>query len=179
MTIPSEALKICGTCKAEKPLSEYYIRSNGYPHSSCKACFIAKNKARRTGANRAKVLAMDNRSMKLLRAKVRDQVFNAYGGYKCVCCGETEPKFLTLDHIDNDGGKFRKEMLGKRTHAGYHTYRWLLKHGCPPTVQVMCMNCQHGKLMNNGICPHQRTRNDYPGREYGQAAGSAEPLAIG
>ena len=22
----------------------------------------------------------------------------AYGGYKCTCCGETEPKFLSIDH---------------------------------------------------------------------------------
>jgi hypothetical protein len=43
-------------------------------------------------------------------------------------------------------------------------------------VQVLCMNRQHGKLMNNGICPHQGTCNDYPEREYSQAAGSAAPL---
>jgi len=27
--------------------------------------------------------------------KMRDQVFNYYGGYLCRCCGETEKKFLT------------------------------------------------------------------------------------
>lgn len=177
MTIPSEALRKCKTCGAEKPLTEFYLHSNGvHRMGTCKVCAIAKNKARRNGSGRAKVLAMDSAALRLLRKRIRDQVFAAYGGYKCVCCGESEPRFLTLDHINNDGGKFRKESLGKRTAAGYHTYRWLLRNGCPPDVQVMCMNCQHGKAMNNGICPHQRTSNDYPAREYGQVAGSAAPL---
>ena len=180
MTIPSEALKKCKTCGAEKPVTEFYFHSNGINRmGSCKVCAIAKNKARRTGPERARVLSMDNITLRALRSRTRDNVFAAYGGYVCVCCGETEPKFLTLDHINNDGGKFRKETLGTRTAAGYHTYRWLLKNGCPPVVQVMCMNCQHGKLMNNGVCPHRGTSNDYPAREYGQVAGSAAPLPRG
>ena len=122
---------------------------------------------------------MDNASLRAKRKEVREKVFAAYGGYKCVCCGETEPTFLTLDHIDNDGGEFRKKELGNRTMAGYHTYRWLMQNKFPKTVQVMCMNCQHGKLMNNGICPHQETCNDYPAREYSQVAGSAAPLERG
>ena len=174
MTIPNEALKVCGDCGTEKPLAEFYIRSNGYAHGACKPCYKAKVKARKIGPDRARVLEMDNRAMKLKRAETRNRVFAAYGGYRCVCCGESEPTFLTLDHINNDGGEFRKRVLGKRTMAGFHTYRWLLRNGCPPVVQVLCMNCQHGKLMNKGVCPHQRTSNDYPAREYGQVAGSAQ-----
>ncbi len=176
MAIPSEVLKVCKICGAEKPLTEYYPKPGGWYYGYCKTCAIAKNKARRSGPERVRVLAAENRSAKEVRRKVRDKVFAAYGGYRCVCCGETQPKFLTLDHINNDGGEWRKQVLGKRTHAGYHTYRWLLRNGCPPGVQVLCMNCQHGKLVNNGICPHQETCNDYPAREYGQVAGSASPL---
>lgn len=80
--------------------------------------------------------------------------------------------FLTLDHIDNDGGEFRKKELGRRTAAGIHTYRWLKRNGYPDGIQVLCMNCQHGKRMNGGVCPHG-TCNDYPEREYAQAGGSA------
>jgi hypothetical protein len=176
MTIPSEALKVCAKCGEPKERADFYVRTNGFLQSACKACLIAKNKARRNGPDRETVLAAESRSAKAVRARTRDKVFMAYGGYRCVCCGETEPLFLTLDHINNDGGEFRKRELGKRTMAGYHTYRWLLRNGCPPVVQVLCMNCQHGKLMNNGICPHQGTCNDYPEREYSQAAGSAAPL---
>lgn len=176
MATPSETLRTCTICGADKPTSEYYAKKGGWYYGYCKACAIAKNKARREGPERKRVLAQENASMKVIRAKTRDAVFAAYGGFKCACCGETEPKFLTLDHINNDGGEWRKRVLGARTHAGYHTYRWLLKNGCPSGIQVLCMNCQHGKLTNGGVCPHQRTSNDYPAREYGQATGSAAPL---
>lgn len=179
MTTPNEALRKCSKCGEEKPLSGFYIRSNGYPQNECKPCYIARTRARRFGPDRERVLAMESASNRVLRRRTRDKVFAAYGGYKCVCCGEREPLFLTLDHINNDGGEFRKRVLGRRTMAGVHTYKWLLKNGCPPVVQVMCMNCQHGKLMNGGVCPHERTRNDYPEREYAQAGGSAQPLIEG
>ena len=162
MTIPSEVLKKCGNCGTEKPLAEFYIRSNGKPHSACKPCYREAVTARRHGPEKASILLKNRISSRKHRKKVRDQVFKGYGGYKCVCCGETEPMFLTLDHINNDGAEFRTKHFGNRTSAGYHTYKWLIKNNFPDDVQVMCMNCQHGKLMNNGICPHQKTCNDYP-----------------
>ena len=39
------------------------------------------------------------------QAVCREQVFEAYGGYKCNCCGESEPMFLSIDHIDNNGAE--------------------------------------------------------------------------
>ena len=89
-------------------------------------------------------------------ARIKDAVFNAYGGYKCACCGETERAFLSLDHVNNDGTAHRK---GERKHC-MHIYRWAIAHGFPDRLQVLCMNCNWGKRMNNGICPHQTTRND-------------------
>lgn len=177
MATPSEALRKCKKCGAEKPSSDYYVRTDGRLHLECKTCYIARVKARRFGPDRERVLAAERKGQGAKRRELRERVFAAYGGYRCVCCGETEPTFLTLDHINNDGGEFRKRELGRRNAAGVFTYAWLLRNGCPPTVQVLCMNCQHGKLMNGGICPHQRTSNDYPAREYGQATGSAAPLS--
>lgn len=177
MAIPSEALKPCSKCGSEKPIAEYYIRKNGKPHAHCKTCYKANVKARRYGPDRARVIELENRWSRQWRRQLRDRVFAAYGGYRCACCGETQPEFLSLDHIANDGAEFRRRVLGGRTKAGVPTYQWLLRNGFPPGVQVMCMNCQHGKRMNGGICPHQRTCNDYPAREYGQAAGSAAPLS--
>src|SRR6266567_4357200 len=37
-----------------------------------------------------------------LKAKLRREVLAAYGG-KCVCCGESHPEFLAIDHVNNDG----------------------------------------------------------------------------
>lgn len=177
MTTPNEALKICRKCGESKPLSGFYLRASGRYHGACKDCFIKKQKSRRFDGNREAFLENERQWTKEYRAQLRDETFAAYGGYVCACCGETERSFLTIDHINNDGAKFRKNVLGNRGFAGYHTYRWLRANGYPQDgLQVLCMNCQQGKKLNGGICPHQRTCNDYPAREYGQAAGSAAPL---
>ena len=108
---------------------------------------------------------------KRLDAILKNEVFMAYGGWVCACCGETERSFLTIDHMLNNGSKLRREGV-----HGHSTdfYRWLKKSGFPPDFQVLCMNCQFGKRMNKNVCPHQVRRNDYPEREYAQAGGSAE-----
>ncbi len=99
-----------------------------------------------------------------LTKNLRQDVFDAYGGTVCCCCGETEPKFLSIDHIDNDGAEMRKS--GKHSRGGTAFYQWLRKSGFPKGFQVLCMNCNVGKHRNDGICPHQSgTCNDYPGRE--------------
>lgn len=87
------------------------------------------------------------------QAVCREQVFAAYGGYKCNCCGESEPMFLSIDHIDNNGAEERKS--GQYAGSGYGFYRWLRKSGFPPGYQVLCMNCNTGKHKNGGVCPHQ------------------------
>ncbi len=43
--------------------------------------------------------------------RLKDDIYKAYGGYVCTCCGETRELFLTLDHINNDGAEHRKQLL--------------------------------------------------------------------
>lgn len=86
---------------------------------------------------------------------VKDKVFEHYGGYACCCCGEKTRCFLTLDHINNDGAKHRRE-LGKSSSAGKGLYMWIIRNNYPPLFQVLCANCNLGKKMNNGICPHKQ-----------------------
>jgi hypothetical protein len=89
--------------------------------------------------------------------RCRNEVFAAYGGHVCNCCGETEPMFLSIDHVHNDGAKERKSGLYTN---GTGFYTWLRKNKFPPGYQVLCMNCQIGKHKNGGVCPHQRRCND-------------------
>lgn len=89
---------------------------------------------------------------KSFRTRLKDECFAAYGGYKCVCCGEEVKTFLTLDHINNDGNKHRKE-IGIR--GGIGIYTWLRRNNFPEGFQVLCFNCNHGKQLNGGICPHK------------------------
>jgi hypothetical protein len=88
-----------------------------------------------------------------VQAACKDQVFNAYGGYICKCCGEDEPMFLSIDHIDNNGATERKSGLYRGSGTAF--YQWLRKQKFPSGYQVLCMNCQIGKHKNGGVCPHQ------------------------
>lgn len=87
------------------------------------------------------------------------EVYNAYGGAQCACCGEAELKFLTLDHINNDGNKHRKEISGK-TRDSRMVYYWLKRNGFPPGYQILCYNCNCGKSRNKGICPHKEEKEN-------------------
>lgn len=157
MTIPNQDLKRCSKCKEAKPKTGFYKNGSGYLLAECKKCTIARSKER---SQRPEVRKKENEDIRKRRMRIKDAVFAAYGGYKCVCCGETEKLFLSLDHINNDGAKHRKSISGKRTTAGAPFYAWLLRNNFPNGIQVLCMNCQHGKRMNNGVCPHQVRCND-------------------
>jgi hypothetical protein len=90
------------------------------------------------------------------RDALRDEVYAAYGGYECACCGEKERMFLTLDHIKNDGAAHRKEIFGKRGQNNTPQFhKWLKNHAFPEIVQVLCYNCNAGRHRNGGVCPHK------------------------
>ena len=49
------------------------------------------------------------------------------------------------------------------TDAGIKTksskfYLWLKRNNFPPGYQVLCWNCNCGRSINNGICPHKTER---------------------
>lgn len=83
------------------------------------------------------------------RAKLKREVVDHYGG-KCSCCGETEITFLSLDHVNNDGAEERRRITSG-TNMWYHAR----KEGYPDRYQVLCFNCNHGRFINGGVCPHQ------------------------
>lgn len=75
----------------------------------------------------------------------------AYGSI-CACCGETDHIFLSIDHINDDGAEHRKQ-----TGQGIDgLYRWLKDNQYPEGFRVLCHNCNHGRYLNGGICPHEQ-----------------------
>src|SRR5438309_228735 len=78
------------------------------------------------------------------RTRLRDEVFAQYGK-SCRCCGESDTRFLTLDHIHNDGAEHRRRLmqsapLGKRGDgrgSGANFYAWLKRNGFPSGLQVL------------------------------------------
>ena len=170
-------MKRCNICKQEKPLTEFYSSKRfrvkqgtkvHYTTPECKPCYMIRTKAYYQ-ANKGILRPKENASNRQKRARVKEAVFGAYGGYVCACCGVGEKAFLTLDHIENDGAQNRRKIAGKRHAAGYTTYDWIVKNGFPSGFQVLCMNCNFGKRMNKGVCPHQVRCNDYS-QEVGASA---------
>ena len=127
--------KYCVKCKTIINISaKPYIIKNGRGYYFCKSC--------------------GNSRMKNYYQKVKMVVFKHYGN-KCICCGETNLLFLTIDHINNDGNVHRWPG-GKRIN-GIMLYSKIKTANFPKTYQILCMNCNFGKRMNGGVCPHTTT----------------------
>jgi len=69
-------------------------------------------------------------------AALKIDVFSHYApDLKCVKCGFSDLRALSIDHIYGNGAKHRKQI-------GSVIYRWLKKNNYPPGYRVLCMNCQ-------------------------------------
>lgn len=101
---------------------------------------------------------------KLQYRKTKTEVLMYYGNGKlvCVCCGEKELKFLTLDHII----PFNKKEGRIRKLSGFSLYRNLKLNNFPSGFRTLCFNCNSGRALNNGICPHEEKRKAEIQRPY-------------
>ena len=77
-------------------------------------------------------------------AERRELIFSLYGDV-CACCGEANKKFLSLDHINNDGYK-------ERTRGRICTEK-------RDDLRILCMNCNWGRARNEGTCPHEQQKS--------------------
>jgi len=85
--------------------------------------------------------------------KLRREVIEHYGA-KCICCGESQYEFLTLDHKNNDGHIERKVYKNSQTSIMAR----VKKANFPNRYQILCYNCNHAKA-NLGVCPHQKGKS--------------------
>jgi hypothetical protein len=151
-------MKVCRDCGERKEDKDFNVDGEGYQYQPCKTCCGKRNKEWRNkhvehlksymkewiDNNRDKHNSYNRNRNK----KLKDSVL-AYYGNKCICCGETEPKFLTIDHVLNDGAAHRKEVHGDKI------YSHIIKANFPDTFQILCWNCNLGKHINGGVCPHK------------------------
>jgi hypothetical protein len=109
--------------------------SPGTKYGKCQECLVK---------NRPKT----NSLTKEYYVKCRHLALEHYGA-KCICCGETEEKFLHLDHKDNDGKEHRIQIKGVLS-------QWLVTNNFPTDyeIQILCANCHNAKSFY-GSCPHQ------------------------
>lgn len=138
----------CRKCLAQLVRGQNWATCRAKRHDKqCDGCYRADQRARYV-ADREKRQEWQRTYIQ----KLRSDVLAAYGG-ACACCGETEPDFLTIDHVNNDGAAHRR-ALG--TNSGHQVYRWLRDRGFPKEgFQLLCWNCNASKA-HRGSCPHQR-----------------------
>ena len=92
---------------------------------------------------------------KRYRHRIKD-IINQHYGNICNCCGESNPLFLTLDHVNNDGNKQRAMFTSEMNL--YIDVAVKIKRGDAPTdLRILCYNCNCGRQRNNGICPHEES----------------------
>jgi len=97
--------------------------------------------------NKEKLLIKNREYHKKYREKAKRLVFEHYGN-KCACCGESNIKFLSIDHINGGGTKHKKQTYSKNA-------LWIVKNNFPKGFQILCFNCNWGKYNNGGVCPHK------------------------
>jgi hypothetical protein len=137
----------CRSCSGPGPFQKQTRLCNG-----CRADAKRAREAADPGGREAR-LARGRLYAAQVQARRRAKAIEAYGG-RCVCCGESEPVFLALDHVKGDGKAHRATIGGGTPNM----YRWAERNGYPPTLQLLCHNCNMAKSYNPGGCPHQIRR---------------------
>jgi hypothetical protein len=160
--------KVCVRCKIKKDIHNFgvLIKNEDGHNNRCKSCCQELRKASyRRCVNkkgyRAKLaknskIRYDNNPVKArqlaksYREKLRIEFIKEYGGC-CICCGEKEIAFLTLEHANRDGAAHRKLF-----HTSSGQLADLRKRGWPKgEYTILCFNCNRA-TWELGICPHKK-----------------------
>lgn len=99
--------------------------------------------------------------------KLKQQFLEMYG-HVCACCGEFNPKLLTIDHVQNDAKDTRYSiefmirvdpktpMPILKTKTTPYFLKDAIKEYRPDYYQILCFNCNCARAHNFGICPHKQ-----------------------
>ena len=126
-------IKKCNKCKKNKPVDDFYWRSNygiPHPHSPCKDCHNEDSRKRNK------------------KYRYDALMYYSNGKLKCDCCGENIYEFLAIDHIKGGGNKHRKKMTEM-------IYTFLRRNNYPDGYRVLCHNCNQA-IGYYGKCPHKK-----------------------
>ncbi len=141
-------MKKCSKCNRYKPKNLFHKGKN---YKDGLVCWCHSCRKEYYQQNKEKIRVGD----RIRNLKVKSKVMEHYGG-ECICCGETILAFLTIDHIVGNGNKHKKEI---GVSSGKDFYYWLIKNNFPGGFQVLCFNCNCGRQVNSGICPHKEGRS--------------------
>jgi len=139
------------TAKEKEAMREYYQKNK--MHLLVKAREYAathpRNRKAYAAVYRNKYRERLNAQIVAYQRSVKLAVYDAYGN-ACKCCGESEPKFLGIDHRLNNGAAEKKVFRNTS-----NLLRHIQKNNYPADYQLLCHNCNLGRYLNGGTCPHQ------------------------
>ncbi len=143
--------RLCSGCSSDIPVGTHH-------GSKCNDCYnkVAVEKYHALiKSDPEKVKKYREREKERVRAQRVSVLTHYCGGLKpfCVCCGESEIKFLCIDHINGGGNKHRREIFG--TSRSGNLSIWLFNNKFPEGYQILCHNCNMAKGAY-GECPHRR-----------------------
>ncbi len=141
----------CETCHAKHLEYQKTAKQKALDAGLCRTCLI--NILDNNSQQCLKCKSKNNKRGKENYQKVKSECIQSYGE-KCVCCGETNIKYLQLDHINNDGGKHRNEIG-----AGINVLKWAKKNSFPKSLQLLCANCHQAKTIYGGCTLDDHEKN--------------------
>lgn len=125
---PNNLRLLCFNCNCAHNMTYYKLIIKEY--INCKYC-NSDYKIRK------KVCAKCRYKIKFnYRIDLKREIYDVYGG-ECKC-GCNQYRFLTIDHINNDGASHRRKI-------GFDIYNWLKSNNYPKEYQLLCYNCNYLK----------------------------------
>src|SRR5271156_2988917 len=123
--------KICICCEREKTVEKFRLTKE-WRGRMCSACIATRQ-----------------------RAQLRLELFAAFD-WKCSCCGEGHPQFLSLEHIHGVGsGNSYRHKIGLKSKQSYlQIYQAKRENWDKTKYELLCMNCNFAKG-HFGQCPHR------------------------
>jgi len=116
---------VCSKCNMDLDINKFKLEDGKIRNYTCKKC-IARS----------------------YRSKMKLDMLEGLGNV-CACCGEDNPVFLTLDHINNDGHTHRETLKDHQIIAEARRENWP-----KDKYQILCMNCNFAKG-HYEECPHK------------------------
>ncbi len=138
-------MTVCNKCQTILTDKNWSPSTKNRFHNICKHCeYLYRKQFKPSKKEDPEKWQYQNDLTKLDKIFTRLEMIKAYG-VNCVHCGENNPGFLVLDHINNNG---YLEVVPN----GHDFNRMLKRHGFPgkgTQLQLLCHNCNAVKEYQN------------------------------
>lgn len=134
--LPDNLRTLCYNCNCQTDMKKDNLVIRYDEKDKCKYC--GDISWRKNSRFCAKCRNIDEKNKHI---DLKLEIFSKYGNC-CRFCNEKNIEYLTIDHINNDGARHRKDI-------GRDIYSWLKRNNFPrENFQTLCFNCNYLKWFN-------------------------------